>query len=104
MGPELSDLERQSLSPAHELAAREAGQFSIVLFCLAVLAPLLLVYLSFTTGLRLWLTLPNLVCTYAGLCVVVTGRRRGRRRLVSLGTAGTAMSFAVCLVTLALLS
>lgn len=104
MGPELPDLEQQPNGPVRDLAARETGQAGIILFGLAVFAPLLLVYLSITTGLHLWLTLLNLLCVYAGLCAVVLGRRRNRRRLVNSGVLGMVTSFAACLVTLALLN
>jgi hypothetical protein len=102
MNPELPDLEPHS--PTRDLADQESGQFSIILLVLGVLAPLLLVYISVISGQRLWLTLLNLVCTYAGLAVVIVGWRRKRRRLVNLGAAGMFLSCMACLATLSLLS
>lgn len=103
MGPELPDLEQQSVTPAQGLAEQGARLFRIILFGLAVLVPLLLVSMSIMTGLRIWLTLPYLLCTYAGLGAVVLGWRRDSRRLVNRGVVGVAVSFAACMVTLALL-
>lgn len=102
MNSELPDL--GASSPTRDLAAREAGQFSIILLVLGILAPLLLVYLSIATGHHLWVTLMNLACTYSGLAVVVVGWRRKRRKLVNFGTAGMVVSCVACLVTLSLLS
>jgi len=102
MNRELPDLEPPSA--AQEMAARTAGQFRSFLYGLGVLAPLLLVYMSILGGMHLWLTLLNLVCTYAGFAVVILGWRRERRRLVDLGAAGMFVSCVACLVTLSLLS
>lgn len=102
MNSELPDLGPSN--PTRDLAAREAGQFSIILLVLGILAPLLLVYLSIATGHHLWVTLLNLVCTYSGLAVVMLGWRHKRRELVNFGTAGMVVSCVACLVTLSLLS
>ncbi|SCK29915.1 hypothetical protein H181DRAFT_02368 [Streptomyces sp. WMMB 714] len=102
MNSELPDLEPSD--PTGDLAARQAGQFSVVLLTLGILVPLLLLYLSTSTGRHLWLTLLNLVCVYSGLAVAALGWRRERRDLVKVGTTAMVVACVASLVTLSLLS
>ncbi len=102
MHSELPDLEPPG--PTRDLAVRQARTFRVVLLALAILVPLLLVYLSTATGHHLWLTLMNLACVYSGLAVVALGWRRERRDLVTAGTTAVVVSCVASLVTLSLLS
>lgn len=102
MNPELPDLEPPSM--ARDMAAREAKQYSGILILLGILAPIFLIVLSVVSGLHLWLTMANLLCTYTGLAFVFLGWRRSDGRYVRWGGAGMLASCVCCLVVLSMLS